>query len=182
MRFQQFAQNIAVPVAQAEYDEARNLAVNINWGWEPWLQVEYFLALQQHGPGLHAFHREPQYPASLLRADFNFVPANAQATTTWVELKVENNGDAAGAIHRYYGDIEKIQGVHVGANDSVGALVIVPIDADVALQEARNMPMAARQRVRYYLVTDTDVSQRYDLSDDPMTNGDEILVMYYVLP
>ncbi len=195
MRFQQFVQDVVVPTAQSNYAKINDLATKINGGWEVWFQVEMYFRLAAGVRGISVqdddivFTREPLYPNSALRADFNFTPSNSDTTLTWVELKVERKANYRVALDEFRRDIDKVQGVarNLGPNDTVGAVVLVPVESVPFMDAAKEELGELRDNLRYYRFNEgTSVGSPCPLDRYPEC-GDErspnaVTVLYYVHP
>jgi hypothetical protein len=184
MRFQQFIEDIVNKKVQNKINEVKNLSKHIDGGWEVWLQVELFFKLQDSDQtrGLKDFNREPHY-SSGQRADFNFVPKNADQSTTWVELKVQRNEQVQQPIAEFKTDFDKIKAVTIGPNDTAGAMVVVARKAKDALVEAARIFVLDKDKVLYFIVKPDSISSKRSLSSGDFGDADgHVVVMYVVKP
>lgn len=180
MRFQQFVERAVNPVAHRHHAQIGDLAVHIDGGWEVWMQVEIYLILRNLNGGLRNFRREAHYPDSTKRSDFSFVPANADSTTTWVELKVEKRGDVPDALNRFGADIAKLGEISLPQNDTAGAVVCIATDVQAGLEHARRLFDSIRSNVRYYLIANDSIKGFYHLGERTEADPGDFAVLYYI--
>lgn len=127
MRFQGFVDGYVLPIVAGKKPQVQAFATNINGGWEAWLQVEVYWVLAHSAAGVFQFNREPQYPGSLLKADFNFIAGNSREITIWVELKTQRRNDMIQAAREFMADIKKLKDYFPTGNQNyAGSIAVIP--------------------------------------------------------
>jgi len=187
MRFNNFVKDIVGNEVKHQFDNVVNLSQNINGGWEVWLQVQLFLRLNSpNNVGTQSFTREEKYNGLAIKSDFAFVPKNAADTKTWVELKVQRNGDFNQAVEEFIEDINKISDPQVKnslrSNDTAGAVVVIPYRPWDALGILHGLFQSNFPKVGYCLVDRTSVSPTATLNNPPQQSDvqGKVLILYWI--
>lgn len=183
MRFNNFVKYIVAQTVKDKYSTVSDLAENINGGWEVWLQVEIFMKLQNTDAGLLSFNREIPYGHQILRADFNFVPLNAQDVTTWVELKTERKSDVDKSIYEFIKDCKKVDDVQLNSeNNSCGSVVVIPKNANQVKSALNSYNYDHKNKFHYFLFgKDDNIGVSKSINDLPQNiDNEKTMIIYYI--
>lgn len=133
MRFRDLVTQVVVPIMVEQQAKTQVFASQLRFGWESWLQVEIYWALRSL-EGVRSFEREPVYPGSRLRADFNFVTQRSPNVTIWVELKAQRERNIEQVVAELSNDMVKLrQSFPTGPSDYGGAIAVAPIGGTQAI-------------------------------------------------